>query len=484
MERNMRVWLNQLRRVRAIDDRGKERDAKRLAEEARAKRRGHRKKKQEEQSVKDQININLESDMDKKRARRGESEAHVIRKEEEKEQEERQRINVMMNALNLGASAGQIEAHEKGGGVQGDAFNNADSEAAELLLKAMKEKEDERLKAIEDHKQRDRKEKEAEAYLRTHEEKVTTPRSGARRRLLRLVHVAMRRQEDGFVLCDWNCGVWMRRGRDQLDHQKNQCIKRILPCSLGCKLRLSEEEWLKMKRYRREVVMEVQDDEQFPQIEDFEEEKKEHSDNFHSDHQQQTIGESGQSRPSTGKKEFVPFQQIHEETECPRRLVPCRLKCGEWVAFEDLETHMLELCVKRPANPIMCRFGCGKVFGGSLEKMISAEEDRIEHENEACEFRNVRCTWPNCGALVKADERKKHRDKHIESLGITLYRVPGTYVYVIPKKVIISIFFLLIFIFHIYTLDLPAETAGVGSWRREWSFLQKEGWRWWRGIFC
>jgi hypothetical protein len=106
----------------------------------------------------------------------------------------------------------------------------------------------------------------------------------------------------------------------------------------------------------------------------------------------------------------------------------------EWVTAEELEFHMNELCVKRDAKPLECRQGCGMMFGGIVETMIQAEDERFEHEQEDCPFRQVRCNWRNpdgsfCAAQMCATERDAHRDSHIERLGISTYLVPGTYVY-------------------------------------------------------
>lgn len=61
-------------------------------------------------------------------------------------------------------------------------------------------------------------------------------------------------------------------------------------------------------------------------------------------------------------------RQYHEEIECPKRLVPCHNKCGEWVPAEELEQHMLKYCVKRPLPPLVCRTGCGLVFEGETDR--------------------------------------------------------------------------------------------------------------------
>lgn len=83
-------------------------------------------------------------------------------------------------------------------------------------------------------------------------------------------------------------------------------------------------------------------------------------------------------------------QKHHEKHACPRRLVRCKRRCGEWVHYEDLSRHLAETCVKRPFPPLQCRLGCGLTFSGGVHRMVACEEDRLEHESEVCEFRTVR----------------------------------------------------------------------------------------------
>lgn len=118
----------------------------------------------------------------------------------------------------------------------------------------------------------------------------------------------------------------------------------------------------------------------------------------------------------------------------------CPLQCLEWISIELLEKHTKELCTKRPAQPLLCRLGCGKTFGGKIEALIEAEDDRLQHEQEECDYRIVRCNWCYedgrfCAAQMKANERTEHRDYHLEALGILNYSVPGVYIYKVPKTV-------------------------------------------------
>lgn len=140
------------------------------------------------------------------------------------------------------------------------------------------------------------------------------------------------------------------------------------------------------------------------------------------------------------KEDVITVQQYHETEECVKRLVACPRNCLEWVVFEKLEHHLEELCTKRPAEPIFCRQGCGASFGGDVDKLIEAEDDRLQHETEECMYRLVRCNYRfedgrMCAAQMKACDRDEHRDYHLMLAGITTFKVPGTYVYRVPKGV-------------------------------------------------
>ena len=104
---------------------------------------------------------------------------------------------------------------------------------AELLLRNL-----ERQKNIE----------ETEENLRCHECNMTTPRSLTRRRLVRRLHVALDRQNNGYVVCDWGCGDFVKSGQDQAEHQLQRCPKRIVGCALECPIKLSQEQWFSSAR--------------------------------------------------------------------------------------------------------------------------------------------------------------------------------------------------------------------------------------------
>lgn len=291
---------------------------------------------------------------------------------------------VLAAAAKAGASVAAVEAQKRGGGLSGAVAKAAavDVEAKARMDKAKAESErqfNERKNTLEARLERERM---FERYLSGQEDRVTTPRTQSRRRVLRIVHRAMLRQSENFVICEWGCGEWVKMGQQQHFHETSKCRKRIIPCTLGCPLKHTEEDWMSLQEGTTITVV-----------------------------------------------------QYHEEVSCPRRLVPCTRRCGEWVAFSDLDVHLRDLCVKRPFPELYCRLGCGETFSGGAHRMLQCEEERLEHENEMCPLRLCRCSWKGCVALVRAKDRDKHRHKHIKSTGITVYPQPGVYIYTVPEKV-------------------------------------------------
>ena len=269
-----------------------------------------------------------------------------------------------------------------------------------------------------------KRERDAAERLKEIESVMATPRSMDRRDVVRKVNMAMRRQLDLYMLCEWGCKEWVKIGYDQIDHQLRRCPRRILGCTLGCPLKLSEEDWLRNKSQKTQEEL---------------------------DEIALTQSVSDLDKPP---ELGVSVQQFHETEECPKRLVPCPRNCLEWVCFEELVVHMEELCTKRPAKAIFCRLNCGCSFGGLIEQLIEAEDDRLQHETEECDFRIVRCNWKYddgrvCAAQMPAFNRDEHRDYHLLSLGQMSYRVPGTYLYTVPKKT--------------YKIKIQAWGAGGGS---------------------
>jgi hypothetical protein len=96
---------------------------------------------------------------------------------------------------------------------------------------------------IQRNKERHENIVETEEKLRCHECNMTTPRSLIRRRLARRLHIAVDRQQNGYVICDWGCGDFVKCGQDQAEHQSGRCPKRIIGCALSCPVKLSQEQW-------------------------------------------------------------------------------------------------------------------------------------------------------------------------------------------------------------------------------------------------
>eukprot|EP00595_Chromulina_sp_UTEXLB2642_P002328 CAMPEP_0196765016 /NCGR_PEP_ID=MMETSP1095-20130614/7395_1 /TAXON_ID=96789 ORGANISM="Chromulina nebulosa, Strain UTEXLB2642" /NCGR_SAMPLE_ID=MMETSP1095 /ASSEMBLY_ACC=CAM_ASM_000446 /LENGTH=1218 /DNA_ID=CAMNT_0042122169 /DNA_START=3024 /DNA_END=6677 /DNA_ORIENTATION=+ len=299
------------------------------------------------------------------------------------------------------------------------------------------------LQLKEDNERKQLQRYQLEETLRTIESYMTTPRSLARRQIIRYCHIAMQRQKDKYIICDWGCGEWIKMGYDQLDHTLNRCMRRILPCPQGCDKKLTEEEWL--SNYDHTIV--------YDSDSDSDHEIDENSVNMKRIKLQRTtkVGMQNNSNitanqtnslTNTSKESIVQkmtYQHYHETEECPKRLVYCPRQCLEWIAFEDLDRHLDIQCTKRPAKPIYCRLGCNKEFGGLVEKLIQSEDDRLVHESEECIYRLVKCNWryedgKYCAAQMQAKDRDEHRDYHLSQLGITSYKVPGTYIYKIPSK--------------------------------------------------
>jgi hypothetical protein len=284
-----------------------------------------------------------------------------------------------------------------------------------------------------------------ESYLRDKEEPMTTPRSQVRRSVIRHLNMCMSRQERCYMICQWGCGDWIQVGQKQIDHQTNLCPKRIIGCTLGCAVKLAEEVWHKMAG---EVCPECVS-------------TKQQSSKDQASNSKHLI----ESHPALSNMNVLmdgmTFQQYHEEEECVKRLIDCPQHCLEFVVFDQLETHLKEFCTKRPAKPLVCRIGCGVTFGGLVESLIEAEDDRLLHELEQCEFRIVRCNWKFedgtvCAAQMPYKDREHHRsvvrwypvqlylslhrvwyfrDYHLEIMGSRTYTVAGSYVYRVPKNV-------------------------------------------------
>ena len=290
------------------------------------------------------------------------------------------------------------------------------------------------------------------------ENAMTTPRSKARRCLLRKLHISMCRQAESYVVCQWGCGDWVRTGQEQQEHLKNICRRRVIPCSLGCKVKLTEEDWL--RPWKPEEGSTVSNEESsVVSSQNSVQDASRKAENEESSGKQNSVSLGSPTSRSSRRNSFsttstpsprrrnnrakptqVSVQEYHEQHECVRRLIPCPRRCLEWSAFEDMPHHMDVQCVKRPSIPQYCRLGCGAKFGGLQGLLLDAEEELMTHEQEECPYRQVRCTWKfedgtRCVAQIKAKDRDHHRDLHITALGIITYVVAGTYTYRVPEGV-------------------------------------------------
>jgi len=208
------AWKAQLGRARERDGRALQRSKEAEAAEARRRRRGGRKKAERKALSAEEV--------ERARGRRVEAEKAGRDDEERKRKEEGQARAVLAAAAKAGANVGAVEAQKRGGGGSGKAAQEGGqpgSEASVRMEKAKAEADknfDERKRVLE---ARAAKEKEFERYLSGIEDKVTTPRTGSRRRVLRIVHRAMLRQEENFVICEWGCGEWVTMGQPQHFHE-------------------------------------------------------------------------------------------------------------------------------------------------------------------------------------------------------------------------------------------------------------------------
>jgi hypothetical protein len=306
-----------------------------------------------------------------------------------------------------------------------------------VRLQIQAEKRHERHLVIEKIKKDDADRKaNLEKLLSDKECLLTTPRSLIRRSIARRMHMAMRRQLDRYSICEWGCGMWLPFGRGQVEHQLHYCTKRFLVCSQGCGLKMTEEQWLKPRQTERDKRKAKRAEERgggaekylkrkspmgaaAPQFspnntavrspfrsrmltlygDDVEGGEFENEEDLDDEGDEEEIGLSLQQLEELRiKRSMEPppptVQEHHELQECPRRLVHCPLKCTEMVIFEELDRHLTEECVKRPAKPCTCRLGCDAQWGGTVGELINAEEERFQHETEECIYRQVRGSPP------------------------------------------------------------------------------------------
>ena len=193
------------------------------------------------------------------------------------------------------------------------------------------------------------------------------------------IEASQERAAQGFVLCWWGCKTWIEP-ENAKSHQQEHCIKRLVPCPFACPLVLRVEQWAQCK-------------------------------------------------------------ERHTTLECPKRKVPCDNLCGEEIVFEEMEEHLTGHCIKRPAPSITCSLGCGWRVDGGIEDEALMKWEAVQHEENSCPKRRVRCDWKGCAAEVTASELAQHRKYHLHSMGIFTWVTPGQYKWRVPlrcKKVLIQ----------------------------------------------
>ncbi|KAL7999527.1 putative Zinc finger, TRAF-type, Zinc finger, RING/FYVE/PHD-type, ankyrin repeat-containing [Plasmopara halstedii] len=86
---------------------------------------------------------------------------------------------------------------------------------------------------------------------------------------------------------------------------------------------------------------------------------------------------------------------MHIQTSCCHRLIPCPLNCGEQISIKDTDVHVSQECTN---HNVKCGLGCGEIMAFAL---LST------HENDSCDLRLRNCEY--CQSLVSC--LKTHFDK-------------------------------------------------------------------------
>ncbi|POM78849.1 Hypothetical protein PHPALM_3574 [Phytophthora palmivora] len=199
-----------------------------------------------------------------------------------------------------------------------------------------------------------------------------------RRRISRILTRTEERLRLSRVLCRWGCEHWFPREFSLEEHERVECPRRLMVCRLGCAMVMERKQWCEV-------------------IYDHESENKE---------------------------------------QCSSRIVYCPRECGIWLPHFDLAVpHMRDLCVRRPVGDLRCRLGCGRVYQGGAHELLTLEQTRLAHEQDDCELRKVKCTWPKCNAAILAKEQNAHRRVHLLSSGILSFVTAEVHEYKVPRDV-------------------------------------------------
>ena len=271
--------------------------------------------------------------LQKARANRAKQEALDVVSEKEKQDQERRKVAVQTI----------VDQQRKESGDDGQQMTRSELLALQRTID-MKMKIEDRIaernkiqeELLERQKSRQAKIDETEEILRSQEYQTTTPRSLVRRRLLRRMHVAMDRQSNNYVICEWGCGDWVKKGQDQKEHQANRCPKRIVSCAFDCGCRLAQEQWFM-------PVGGIVDDADTQRLREFQAQTGRTNEvakivkgrSTYANRLTRPIGKEYGSEMTAEDEaqtfEGMTVQQFHEQLGCRRRLTPCPLNCLEWV---------------------------------------------------------------------------------------------------------------------------------------------------------
>ena len=89
---------------------------------------------------------------------------------------------------------------------------------------------------------------------------------------------------------------------------------------------------------------------------------------------------------------------LHEETECPKRIIPCTNGCGiDDLWAQDEEYHKKHECKKRL---LPCILKC---------KLMIPEDEMVKHVRKHCRRREIKCKL-HCGKKMEFQELERHVD--------------------------------------------------------------------------
>ena len=194
-------WKALLRRKRDADERKAKRD-KELAMAAEARRLEEMKTMAYRMGKREESVLSTNTRIMRGRMKRTELEDLEIREEHDRTEGKarRDRIQQMMIDMQKGKNLTRSEVLSM-------------TRAFELKMKIedkVRARNELRKELIAKKKESQERTLYIEETLRDSEIRTTTPRSLVRRRIVRRMHIAMQRQANNFMICEWGCGDWFR----------------------------------------------------------------------------------------------------------------------------------------------------------------------------------------------------------------------------------------------------------------------------------